>query len=59
MYKSPYLEARREQREKEHQELLRKKQFRHDWFIAIFGTLGGAVAGLITSIIFWLITGSR
>ncbi len=35
---------------------LRKRQYRHDWKITIFGTLGGAVAGLITSLIFWLLT---
>lgn len=29
-----------------------KKQFKHDWKIASFGIAGGAVAGLITSIIF-------
>ncbi len=33
-----------------------KRQYRHNWKITIFNTLGGAVAGLITSIIFWLIT---
>ncbi|MBQ7799654.1 MAG: hypothetical protein IJ370_04105 [Oscillospiraceae bacterium] len=33
-----------------------KKQFAHDWKIALFGTIGGAVSGLITSFIFWLIT---
>lgn len=35
---------------------LMKKQYRHDWIIAIFSTLGGAIAGLITSLIFWLLT---
>ncbi len=34
----------------------RKKQILHDWRIAIFNTLGGAVAGFVTSLIFWLIT---
>ena len=33
-----------------------KQQFRHDWKIAIFNTVAGGIAGLITSIIFWLIT---
>ncbi len=33
-----------------------KSQRRHDWKIAIFNTFGGAIAGLVTSIIFWLIT---
>lgn len=35
---------------------LRKKQFSHDWKIAIFSTLGGAVAGFLTSLLFWLLT---
>lgn len=30
---------------------LRKQQYRHDWAIAIFGVLGGALAGFITTII--------
>lgn len=34
---------------------LRKKQYRHDWLIALFGVLGGSVAGFLTSLIFWLI----
>ena len=33
-----------------------KQQFRHDWRLAIFNTVAGGIAGLITSIIFWLIT---
>lgn len=33
-----------------------KQQFRHDWKITFFNVFGGAIAGLITSIIFWLIT---
>lgn len=33
-----------------------RKQFRHDWKIAIFGALGGSIAGFITSLIFWLLT---
>ena len=33
-----------------------KAQYSHEWKITIFNTLGGAVAGLITSILFWLIT---
>ena len=33
-----------------------KRQFAHDWKIALFGTIGGAIAGLITSFIFWWIT---
>lgn len=35
---------------------LRKQQRRHDWCIAIFGVLGGGVMGLLTSILFWLMT---
>lgn len=34
----------------------KKAQVRHDWSITIFSTIAGAVAGLITSLIFWLIT---
>ena len=34
----------------------RNKEHCHQWKIAIFNTIGGAVAGLITSILFWLIT---
>ena len=33
-----------------------KDQRRHDWKIAAFGVFGGAVAGFVTSIIFWSIT---
>lgn len=29
---------------------------RHDWLIAIFGVIGGAVAGGMVSILVWLIT---
>lgn len=35
---------------------LRKKQFNHDWKIAIFSTLGGAIAGFFASFLFWLLT---
>lgn len=35
---------------------LRKEQYRHDWKISIFNTCAGGLAGLITSVIFWLIT---
>lgn len=34
----------------------RKRQFRHDWRIALFSILGGAISGFITSLIFWLVT---
>ena len=47
-----FEQLRNEQREKE----LQKQQFRHDWKITVFNVFGGAVAGLITSIIFWLAT---
>lgn len=40
--------------EKEKRELKRAR--RHDWLIAIFGTVGGVVGGLISSLVFWLIT---
>lgn len=39
-------------------EKLRIKQTHHDWFIALFGVLGGAVTAIITSIIVWRITGT-
>ncbi len=32
------------------------EQRRHNWKIALFSTIGGSIAGLITSLIFWLIT---
>lgn len=35
---------------------LRKKQFSHDWKIAVFSTFGGAIAGFFTSLLFWLLT---
>lgn len=44
------LEYRRMQ-----EEIERKRQFRHDWMIATFSSVSGAVFGLITSVIFWLI----
>lgn len=43
-----------DQEERENERL--KQQFRHDWKVEIFSVLGGSVAGLITSLIFWLIT---
>jgi len=33
-----------------------KQVKRHDWTIAIFGVIGGAVAGLVMSLVLWLIT---
>lgn len=38
------------------EEELRKKQFRHDWLLACFSSVTGAVFGLGASVIFWLIT---
>lgn len=32
-----------------------RRQYRHDWKIAWFGAVGGAVAGGIVSTVFWLI----
>ena len=43
------------QRDKEN-EKLRKEQYRHEWKIAVFNTFAGGIAGLITSLVFWLIT---
>lgn len=37
------------------EEYERKRQFRHDWLIASFSAVSGAVFGFITSLIFWLI----
>lgn len=34
---------------------LRKKQFRHDWMIACFSSVTGAIFGFLASLIFWLI----
>lgn len=45
-------EAEKAKMEIESQERL----FRHEWKIAIFNTIAGGVAGLITSVIFWLIS---
>lgn len=44
------------QLEEEKEKALRRKQFIHDWKIAIFSTLGGAIAGFLTSLIFWLVS---
>lgn len=35
---------------------LRKKQFKHDWLLACFSIVTGAISGIISSAIFWLIT---
>lgn len=37
------------------EEAEKKRQFRHDWKIALFNTLGGALAGGLVSLIFWLL----
>lgn len=42
----------------EKNETNRKKQLNHDWFVALFSMIGGAVSGLASSLIFWLITGN-
>lgn len=39
-------------------EQLRKEQYRHNWRVAICSSICGAISGLITSIVFWLITSS-
>lgn len=45
------------QLEESKQEYLRKKQFRHDWLIACFSCVTGAIFGFLASFVFWLITG--
>ena len=37
------------------EEYERKRQFRHDWLIATFSAISGALFGFLTSLIFWLI----
>lgn len=49
-----YLENYQLTEEKDKQ--AEKKRLIHDWRITIFGTLGGAIAGFLTSLAFWLIT---
>lgn len=34
----------------------RKAAYTHDWRIAVFSSIFGAIAGFVTSLIFWLIT---
>lgn len=46
----------KDKRDREREAKLLKRQFRHDWMIAIFGVVGGAVAGFVTSLIFMLLT---
>ncbi len=51
-----FAKARQDSARMKCDESIRKKQNRHDWYIAVFNVAGGAVAGLITSVIFWLLT---
>lgn len=44
-----------QQLEEEKQKTLKHQQFMHDWKIAIFSLVGGAISGFITSLIFWLL----
>ena len=46
------LNELKEAKEKE----LRRKQFIHDWQIAIVSLLGGAISGFVTSWIFWALS---
>lgn len=50
MYVSEVNRANAKEKDRE------KRQFRHNWKIAIFGVLGGGIAGFITSLLFWLLT---
>lgn len=52
MTEKMFEQLQKEQLEKE----LQERQFRHNWKITIFNVFGGSIAGLITSIIFWLTT---
>lgn len=51
LHEANYQRAMRDKAEED-----RKRQFRHDWRIAIFSILGGSISGFVTSLIFWLIT---
>ena len=42
--------------ETESEHINNQMKFRHDWKITIFNVVGGSLAGLITSLLFWLIT---
>ena len=42
--------------ETESEHINNQMKFRHDWKITIFNVIGGSLAGLITSLLFWLIT---
>lgn len=50
MNQAIYDEAKRYKEECE-----RKRQFRHDWLIASFSAISGAIFGFLSSLIFWLI----
>lgn len=41
--------------EKKAEEEKRRREYRHDWRIAVFSVIGGAVSGGIVSLIFWLV----
>lgn len=47
------LELDEMKRRKEEYE--RKRQFRHDWLLAMFSALSGAIFGFLTSLAFWFI----
>lgn len=40
----------------EKEKTLRKKQFHHDWIIAISSAAIGGIFGFLSSLVFWLIT---
>ena len=42
---------------KAEEESLRKKQRRHDYLVATFSIIGGAISGFLTSLAFWFIGG--
>lgn len=51
----PYFVLENELKEAKEKEE-RRKQFIHDWKIAIVSLLGGAISGFITSWIFWILS---
>lgn len=50
------FEMSENKRKQEREDSIRKQQYKHDWKIAFFNAIAGGIAGLVTSIIFWLIT---
>ena len=46
-----------EQYKEAREEAYRKKMIRHDWMVASFSALSGAIFGLLASIAFWIISG--